>query len=190
MFTGRRSIFRVFGGGCGGVCGELFGRERLVVTAVGRGAGLAEDFFGVVDFAIVIDSFAAEFADDASGFVAGHLAGVDRDGNPLFMEEVGVGEFAVGEHLLLVFVFDVGIEVAGALTGRFEGCDADGFVGWRVATGFERGSQIDEGGGHLAPVAEFDGAFAEAASGDDGDGIGGAAVDLYEGDEAFAIFGI
>ena len=47
--------------------------------------------------------------------------------------------------------------------------------------------QIDEGGGHLAPVAELEGAFAEAAAGDDGDSVSGAAVDFYEGDEAFAV---
>ena len=50
------------------------------------------------------------------------------------------------------------------------------------------GSQIDEGGGHLAPVAKLDGAFAEAAAGDDGDGVGGAAVDLDEGDETLAVW--
>jgi hypothetical protein len=48
-------------------------------------------------------------------------------------------------------------------------------------------SEIYECGGHLSPVAELDGAFAEAAPGDDGDGVGGAAVDLDEGDEAFAV---
>jgi hypothetical protein len=52
---------------------------------------------------------------------------------------------------------------------------------------FRRG-EIDEGGGHFSPVAEFQGALAETASGDDGDGVGGAAVDFYEGDEALAVF--
>ncbi len=33
----------------------------------------------------------------------------------------------------------------------------------------------------------LEGALAEAAAGDDGDGIGGAAVDLDEGDEALAV---
>jgi hypothetical protein len=107
----------------------------------------------------------------------------------LLGEEVGVGKLAVGEHLLLVLVFDVRVEVAGALLGGLAGGDADG-AGVRLAGGGERcagRSQIDEGGGHLAPVAELEGTFAEAAAGDDGDGVGGAAIDLDEGDEAFAV---
>ncbi len=93
------------------------------------GAGLAEG--GAVDggFAVVVDAFAALGAGDAGGFVAGHLAGVEGDADPLFGEEIGVGEFAVGEHLLFVLVLDVGVELAGAGFGGFEGGDADGFVG-------------------------------------------------------------
>src|SRR5260370_11965080 len=49
---------------------------------------------------------------------------------------------------------------------------------------------MDEGGGHVGAVAELDGALAKAAGGDDGDGVGGAAVDLDEGDEALTVFGI
>ncbi len=45
-----------------------------------------------------------------------------------------------------------------------------------------------KGRGHLSPVAEFQGALAETASGDHGDGVGGAAVDFDEGDEALAVF--
>ncbi len=49
------------------------------------------------------------------------------------------------------------------------------------------GREVDEGGGHLAPVAELEGALAEAAAGDDADGVGSAAVDFDKGDEAFAV---
>ena len=59
--------------------------------------------------AVVVDAFSAEVASDACGFVAGHLAGVERDLDPLLGEEVFVGHLAVGEHLLLVLVFDVGV---------------------------------------------------------------------------------
>jgi len=166
----------------------LFLREGPVVAGFRGGAGFAEDFAVAMDFAIVVDAFAAEFAADAGGFVPRHLAGVDGDCDPLFAEEVFIREFAVGEHLLLVFVFDVGVEVAGALLGGFEGGDADGFVDGGVVLGGERRGEVDEGGGHFAPVAEFDGALAEAAAGDDGDSVGGAAIDFDEGDEALAVF--
>ena len=112
------------------VSGDLFGAEGLVVAGLGRGAALAESaarcVLHVTHFAVVVDAFAALRTDDAGGFVAGHLAGVERNADPLFAEEVGVGKFAVGEHLLLVLVFDVWVEFAGALLGGFEGGDADG----------------------------------------------------------------
>ncbi len=162
-------------------------RQRLVVAGLGEGAALAESLSVAKSFAIVVDAFATLRAGDAGGFVAGHLARMDRDGNPLFAEEIFVGEFAVGEHLLLVFVFDVRVEVAGALLGGLEGGDSEGFVDGCVALWRERGREVDEGCGHLAPVAEFDGALAEAAAGDDGDGVGGAAVDLDKRDETLAV---
>ena len=93
-------------------------------------------------------------------------------------KKVVVGHFAIGQHLLLVFVFDFGMHLASQRFGRFFGGDADGFAG----------ADVDEGGGHLSPVAKFQGALAEAASGDDGDGVGGAAVDFDEGDQALAVF--
>ena len=71
-----------------------------------------------------------------------------------------------------------GCSYARQRLGRFFGGDADGFAGF----------EIHEGGGHLSPVAEFQGALAETASGDYADGVGGAAVDFYEGDQALAVF--
>jgi hypothetical protein len=162
-------------------------RQRLVVASLGEGAALAESFSVAEGLAFVVDAFTTLRAGDAGGFVAGHLARVDGDGNPLFAAEVFVGEFAVGEHLLLVLVFDVRVEVAGALFGGLEGGDAKGFVDGGVALGREGRREIDEGRGHLAPVAKFYGALAESAAGDDGDGVGGAAVNLDKGDEALAV---
>ncbi len=52
------------------------------------------------------------------------------------------------------------------------------------------GLQVNEGSGDLAPVAKLEGALAQAASGDDADGIGGAAIDLDEGDEPLAVFAV
>src|SRR5689334_23164410 len=46
---------------------------------------------------------------------------------------------------------------------------------------------IDKGGGHLAPVPELQGSLAKTAAGDHTDGVGGAAIDLDECDEALAV---
>jgi len=69
------------------------------------------------------------------------------------------------------------MQPAGERFGRF-------FCGY--ADGFAVG-HVHEGGSDFSPVAEFQGTLAEAASGDDGYGVGGAAVDLYERDEALAV---
>jgi hypothetical protein len=189
MFAGR--LRRGFRAGLA-VCGEVFGRQGLVVASFREGAALAEDFAVASNLAIVVDAFAALGAGDAGGFVAGHLAGMNEDCDPLFAEEIFVGEFAVGEHLLLIFILDVWVKIAGTLFGRFECGDAEGFVDRSVVDRREGQRQIDEGCGHLAPVAELDGSFAEPAAGDDGNSIGGATVDLDEGDEALAVdaFGV
>jgi hypothetical protein len=161
------------------------------------GAGLAEGLAIEGGLAVVVDTFAALGAGDARGFVAGHLAGVEGNLDPLLREEIGVGEFAVGEHLLLVLVFDVRVALAGTGLGGFEGGDADGFVsgcegvfyGGAEYGGAEYGGcEVEEGGGHLAPVADLEGALAEAAAGDHSNSVGGAAINLYKGDEAFAVF--
>ena len=93
-----------------------------------------------------------------------------------------VGEVAVGLHLLGV-LFEVGVEFAGAVLGSLEGYDAESFV----AVVGEGLVEVDEGGGHLAEVAELEGTLAHAAGGDDGDGVGGAAIDFDDGDEALAV---
>ncbi len=158
------------------------GLERLVVEGFGVGAGEAEALAVALDEAIEVDAFAAAGAGYALAFEAGKLAGRERDADPLGGEEFVVGELAVGLHLLRV-LGEVGVEFAGAGLGGFEGYDADGFVN----IGVEFGVEVDEGGGHLAEVAMLEGALAEAAAGDDGDGVGGAAVDLDEGDQALAV---
>ena len=77
--------------------------------------------------AVEIDAFAAAVAEGAGAFVAGELAGWERDLDPLLAEEFGVGEFAVGAHLLFIFG-EVGEEVPGAVFGGFAGGDAEAFV--------------------------------------------------------------
>lgn len=97
--------------------------EGLVVTGFRVGAGEAEALVVDRDEAVEVDAFVAEVAGEALAFVAGELAGRKCDADPLLGEEVGVGEFAVGEHLLRV-LFEVGVELGGEGLGGFEGDDA------------------------------------------------------------------
>jgi hypothetical protein len=78
--------------------------------------------------------------------------------------------------LLASFFFEGGKHFARGLLGGFFGSDAHGATGLKV----------NEGGGDLSPIAEFEGAFAEAAAGDERDGVGDAAVNFNVGDEALA----
>jgi len=157
--------------------------EGAVVAGFGVGAGQAEALAVAVDEAVEVDAFVAAVAGDALAFEAGEFVGRERDADPLGAEEIFVGEVAVGFHLLRVF-FEVGVEFAGTVFGGFEGYDAEAFVVVGVA---EFLVEVDEGGGHLAEVAELEGSLADAAGGDDADGIGCTAVDFYEGDEALAV---
>jgi hypothetical protein len=45
-------------------------------------------------------------------------------------------------------------------------------------------------GSHFSPVAKFESALAQAAAGYDHDGIGGAAINLHKGDDAFAVLAL
>ena len=124
-----------------------------------------------------VDAFSTAGADDAIGFVTGQFGWIDVDAHAIDTEQTRVIEFAIREHLLFAFAFDFGVKLASEIARSFKCDDAD--------AGILR--EIDEGSGHFAPVAEFQGAFAEAAPGDHADGVGGAAVDLDEGDEALAV---
>src|ERR1700679_1306759 len=135
MFAGR--LRRGFRAGLA-VCCELFGREGLVVAGIRVGTAFAERSSIETDFAVVVDAFAADLTSDAHGFVAGHLASVNGNRDPLFTEEVGVRHFAVGEHLLLIFVFDRRGEIAGALSGGFKRGYAYGLIDGGVALRRER----------------------------------------------------
>lgn len=154
----------------------------MVVERGWIGAGEAEALAIALDEAVEVDAFAAARAGDALAFVAGEFAGRERDANPLLGKEFVVGELAVGTHLGGV-LFELRIKLAGALLGSIEGDDADGFVGIRG----ELRMEVDEGGGHLAPVAELEGALADAGAGDDADGVGGATIDLDEDNGTLAV---
>ena len=156
----------------------------MVVEGLGVGAGEAEALVVAVDEAVEVDAFVAEVAGDSLAFEAGELVGRERDSDPGGAEEVFVGEVAVGLHLLRIF-FEAGVEGAGSVFGGFEGYDAEGFV--VVGCVGEFLVEVDEGGGHLAEVAELEGSLADAAAGDDSDGVCRTAVDFYEGDQALAV---
>lgn len=157
--------------------------EGLVVEGFGVGAGEAEALAVAVDEAVEVDAFVAAVAGDALAFEAGEFVGWEMDADPFGAEEVGVGELAVGLHLLCVF-FEVRVELAGAIFGGFEGYDAEAFVVVGVA---EFLVEVDEGGGHLAEVAELEGSLADTAAGDDSYCVCCAAVDFDEGDQALAV---
>ena len=107
------------------------------------------------DFAVEVDAFAAFGADYARAFEAGKIFRLDFDFDPFGVEENFVGELRVG-FLLAFFSREIGKQFAGGLLGGFLGGDADGAAGLQIA----------ESGGDFAPVAEFQGALAEAAVGD------------------------
>jgi len=141
------------------------------------GTGQAELLAGDLFESAEVDAFCAAGADDAVGPVAGQLSGIDVDAYAVNAKELGIVEFAVSEHLLPALAFDFGMKIAGQIARGFEGHDSDACVM----------GEVDEGGGHLAPVAELQAAFAEAASGDHADGVGRAAVDLDKSDEPLAV---
>lgn len=115
---------------------------------------------------------------------------MNRHANPLLAKELGVGKLTVGEHLLLILVLDVGVKIARSLLGRFKRSDADALVGEGAVFKWCQGRvEVNKGRGHLSPVAELESTLAKAASGYHRDGVGGATVDLDEGDEALAIGG-
>ena len=140
------------------------------------GAGAAEGAALLDHFALEVDAFAALGTDAARSFEAGQIFRLDFDLHPFFGKKHLIRELRIS--LLLGFFFrETGEELFGGLLGRFLRGDANSAAGLQVA----------EGSGDLAPVAEFQGALAESAIRDEGDGIGDATIDLHEGDEAFAV---
>ncbi len=146
------------------------------------GAGEAEALAVAFDEAVEVDTFAADRAGGACAFVAGELAGRQRDADPGLAEEFGVREFAVGGHLLRVF-FKLRMKRSGAVFGGLQCNDAESLV----VVAFKMRIEVDEGRGHLAKVAEFEGAFADACRCHNANRVGRTAVDLDEDDEALAV---
>jgi hypothetical protein len=92
-------------------------------------------------------------------------------------EELIICEFAVGGHLLGLFVCDVRVEPLRQIPRVFKRDDADTTPGLK----------IDEGGRHFAPIAEFECSLAQTATCDHTDRVRGAAINLNIGHEALAV---
>src|ERR1700687_408654 len=76
------------------------------------GASTAQNFSIPPYFSVEINSLPAGLAHDALAFVSGELFRRQFDFHPLRREQIIVGDFAVGQHLLLVLVSDFGMHLA------------------------------------------------------------------------------
>jgi hypothetical protein len=140
------------------------------------GAGSAHCAAALQHFALEINAFAAFGTDYPGTFEARKVLGPDFDLHPFFVKQYFVGQLRV--RFLLAAVFGHFREhFAGGLLAGFFGGDTDGAASL----------QVNEGGGHFSPVAEFQGALAEPAICDERDGVGDAPVDLDVRDDAFAL---
>src|ERR1039457_4920128 len=101
-------------------------RQRLEIARFRKGAGLAEGTIACNNLAVVVDALPALVAGDARGLVAGYLARLQWNRDPLRREELVVGKFAVGEHLLRILPLDVRIHLASPLLRRLQRGDPHG----------------------------------------------------------------
>src|SRR5580704_15286401 len=143
-------------------------------------ATAAQDSSVAPHFALEVDAFTTFGADDPLALVAWQLFRWKRDFHPLFGEEIFDRHLAVGEHLLLVLALDLRMHLPRQCLGAFLRRDSN-----RSAR-----LQIDERRRNFSPVAELQRAFAQPAAGHHPYGIGGATIDLNEGDEPFAVFAV
>src|SRR5947209_17528624 len=124
---------------------SLSGAPRKWVPITGSGGGTALAHIGAIRAGVVageVDALAAFGADDAYGLVAGKVFGANVHAHPLVGEELVVGEFAIGCHLLVVLVRDLGVKRASGVFGGFERDDPD-----RASA-----SQVAKSGSHFAIV--------------------------------------
>ncbi len=127
-----------------------------------------------------INSFSALFARDALALVSGKLFGRKLNLYPLRREQIVIGHLSIGQHLLLVLVLDLGMELPRERFRRFLGSNADRFSA----------AYIDKRGGHFAPIAKLERALAQTTACHNCNRIGRASVDLYKSDQPLAIFSV
>lgn len=122
-------------------------------------------------------AFSTTWTDDSVRPFAGKIGVRNGDLHPKFSKKLISGQFAIGVHLPAAFALDFREQPIRRFPGAVEGCDADGALIL----------EIDEGGGHFAPVAEFQGTSAEPTAGNEADSIGGAAVNFNVCEQAFSV---
>jgi hypothetical protein len=124
-----------------------------------------------------VDTLSAAITENALGFIARQLGRIDLDRDALDPKKLIIGEFTIGKHLLAGGALDLGMKLPGKIAGIFKRDNAYALAG----------RKIDKRGGHLSPVAELQSALTEPTTGDGADGVGGAAIDLNEGNKPLSI---
>src|SRR5262249_24881086 len=148
---------------------------QLIVAFAG--ARPAQDPAVLDDFALETDALSTLCARYPRRLITRHVLGAEPHPNPLDVEQLFVRHLAIGAHLLRVLVLNLGIHVARGQLGALLSCHSNGAIL----------PQIAKRSRHLAEVAKLQRPLTQPAAGDDGDGVGGAAVDLDEGHQALAI---
>src|SRR6185503_16799316 len=144
------------------------------------GAGATDGFRAKFDLAVKIDSLTTLRADDSLTFIAGKLFRRQLYMDRLRLEKLFIRHFPIGQHLLLIFVFDFRVHAFGQGFGRFTGGHAHGLAGFH----------INKSRCHLAPIAKLESTLAQPAAGNHHHGICGATVDFNKGDDALAVFAL
>src|SRR5580698_2876784 len=83
------------------------------------GAGSAQYLSFAPHFSAKVNSFTTRFANHSLAFVSGEFLGRQIYFHPLRGEKVVLGDFAVGQHLLLVLVGNLGVQLASQGLRRF-----------------------------------------------------------------------
>src|ERR1041385_2903354 len=100
--------------------------------------------------------------------------------NGLCLKELVVRHLSIGQHLLLVFVFNFRVHAFGKGFGRFAGGHTNSFAGFHV----------NKGSCDLAPIAKLESTLAQAAASHDHYGVRGASVDLNKSNYALAVLAL
>ena len=87
--------------------------DRLIIALLRRGAALAELLSIAHYISAEIDAFPADGANGALAFVARKFPWIELDTHPLLGKQNFFRQLAIGQHLLLVFVLQLRVQLAG-----------------------------------------------------------------------------